>query len=410
MMDDVLRRLRKTLQFVLIALLIVVFAHALTWIVGKISLLDSLEHSVLDFDFTDIYYSGGYRPSPIDTNVILVNIGPLGKSGIARQIEKLSQLNPKVLGVDIFFTLTTDSAEATYLWQVIRSTPNIVLPSQGFSHKENAPPDSVILPPSAACLSSDFTGYANINIPENNPGVGTVRSFYSSAYIQGEYHYPFAAVVAKNYDQSSFDSYLERNRPEVLINFTGHRMLFNENSINDATYFTIDYEDVLENNIDENLIKDKIVLLGYMGNDLYDQSPVEKFYSPMNERFAGRSLPDIYGVEVQANMISMILSGNYVGHSDFLDRALDMILLFLAIVIFKYLYDKNEENYSFVSKIVAFGLINLMVIVPLLIYHFFLLKIDLRYGIFYLVFASDLFEVLYPKVKRIKILASPYEN
>ncbi|MBL7843115.1 MAG: CHASE2 domain-containing protein [Cyclobacteriaceae bacterium] len=405
MMSVVLRRFRKALQFVLIVVLIVIFAHALTWVVGKISLLDSLEQSVLDFDFTDIYYSGGYRPSPIDTNIILVNIGPLGKSGIARQIEILSQLNPKVLGVDVYFSLETDSAEAAYLWQVINSTPNIVLPSQGYTRQDNSPPDSIVLPKNVASLSSDFAGYANINIPDDNPGVGTVRSFFSSTVIQNEHHYPFAAVIAKNYNQLSFNTYLKRNRPQEQINFTGHRMLFNEGSINDATYFTIDYEDVLENNIDGNFIKDKIILLGYMGNNLYDKSPVDKFYSPMNERFAGRSLPDIYGVEIQANMVSMILSGNYINQSEFIERFLDILLLFSAVIIFKFLFDRNEENYSIVSKIVVFIMINLMVIIPLLIYHFFLFKIDLRHGIFYLVFASDLFEVLYPKVRRIKFLA-----
>jgi len=406
MMAAVLRRLRKTLQFVLIALLIVVFAHALTWGVGKISLLDSLEHSVLDFDFSDIYYSGGYRPSPLDTNIVLVNIGPLGKSGIARQIEILSQYKPKVLGVDVFFTLAGDSAEVEGLWNVLNNTPNIVLPSQLFYKDDSSDlPDSVILPKRAFQFSSQNTGYANLNIPDNDRGVGTVRSFESIVQIQGEHHYPFAATIARLFNEEKFEQYNRRKRREELINFTGHRMLFNVDKANDATYFTVDYYDVLEENIHPDLIKDKIVLLGFMGNDLYENSPLEKFYSPMNERFAGRSLPDIYAVEVQANMISMILSGNYIDRSDFLDRTLDMILLFLAIVIFKYLFDKNEENYSFISKIVAFGLINIMVIFPLLIYHFYLFKIDLRYGIFYLVFASDLFELLYPKVNRLTILA-----
>ncbi|MBX2947396.1 MAG: CHASE2 domain-containing protein [Cyclobacteriaceae bacterium] len=406
MMSVVLRRFRKTLQYGLLTLLIVAFAHALTWGVGKISLLDSLEHSVLDFDFTDIYYSGGYRPSPIDTNIILVNIGPLGKSAIARQIEILSQFNPKVIGVDVFFSIATDSAETAYLWQVIKSTPNIVLPSRLFYLGEDSPsPDSVILPSDVAGLSADFTGYANLNVPDDDPGLGTIRSFISSAYIKDKYHFPFAAVLAKNYDPLRFDSYLKRNQQNEQINFTGHRLLMFEGSISDATYITIDYLDVLENNIHENLIRDKIVLLGYMGNHLYDQSPEDKFYSPMNERFAGRSLPDMYGVEVQANMASMILSGNYINQSKLLDRFLDLFLLLMAIIIFRHLFIKSEEDYSFTSKIVVFVMINLMVIVPLLIYHYFLFKIDLRYGIFYLIFASDLFEVLYPKIKRIKFLA-----
>ncbi len=114
----------------------------------------------------------------------------------------------------------------------------------------------------------------------------------------------------------------------------------------------------------------------------------------------GRSLPDMYVIEIHANILNMILTGQYIDHYIYIERFLDITVLILMVWFFHYLYNKSEENYPLTSIIVSLIAINMMVMIPLLIYHFYSVKIDLRYGIFYLIFAPDLFEVLYPKIKK----------
>ena len=63
---------------------------------------------------------------------------------------------------------------------------------------------------------------------------------------------------------------------------------------------------------DLSFIKDKIVLLGFMGINLNDKTFEDIFFTPLNERYAGKSFPDMYGVVIQANIISMILNKKYI--------------------------------------------------------------------------------------------------
>jgi hypothetical protein len=58
------------------------------------------EQSALkDFEFEDFAFSVRQTKAERDKQIVLVNIGQLGRAGIAEQINILSRYNPKVLGV-----------------------------------------------------------------------------------------------------------------------------------------------------------------------------------------------------------------------------------------------------------------------------------------------------------------------
>ena len=393
---------RMTARIILISVLIVLASHSLTWLAGKINVLDALEHSILDFDFTDIYYSSGFsKPHALDSKIVLVNIGDLPREEIVKQIEIINTYNPKILAVHVFFNNSNDSIDFFSLQEALKETNNIVLLNLLQPDRQEPPFDSLMYSGNGKLSERASFGYENLNIPTDDPGGGTVRSFVSRANVGGEMYYPFAAVIAKQVDSKSFEKYVKRNNSEEIINFVGHRYSPSEEDNELLRHFTsFDTYNILNEEFTEDLIKDKIVIMGYLGKDLFDQSPFKKSYTPLNPRYLGRSLPDMYALEIHANILNMILTGQYIDHYVYLERLLDIIILILIVWFCHYLYNMSEENYPVTSKVAAFICINVMVVVPLVVFHFYAVKIDLRYGIFYLIFAPDLFEVLYPKIKR----------
>ncbi len=176
----------KAGRVLLISVLIVLASHSLTWIIGKINILDALEHSVLDFDFTDIYYSSGYsKPQTLDSTIVLVNIGELSREEIARQIEVINRYKPKVLAIDVFFSDEYDSLGFVVLQQSLSQTDNLVLINSLQPDKPSPPFDSLMYLGNKKLSNTTSFGFANLNIPTEDPGRGTVRSFISRATIMG---------------------------------------------------------------------------------------------------------------------------------------------------------------------------------------------------------------------------------
>jgi hypothetical protein len=62
------------------------------------------EQSALkDFAFEDFAFSTRQTKEERDDRIVLVNIGQLGRAGIAEQINILSRYNPKVIGIGVLF-------------------------------------------------------------------------------------------------------------------------------------------------------------------------------------------------------------------------------------------------------------------------------------------------------------------
>ncbi|NJM93588.1 MAG: CHASE2 domain-containing protein [Cytophagales bacterium] len=54
------------------------------------------------------------------------------------------------------------------------------------------------------------------------------------------------------------------------------------------------------------------MIFGYLGESFNDVSWEDKFYTPLNKTYAGKANPDMYGVVIHANIVSMILNHDYV--------------------------------------------------------------------------------------------------
>ena len=85
------------------------------------------------------------------------------------------------------------------------------------------------------------------------------------------------------------------------------------------------------------ILKDKIVLLGYLGTA--DGSSVavheDKFFTPLNPHLSGRSYPDMYGTLLHANILRMALDEDYIySFPTWLNWLLAFFLSWIIIPIF----------------------------------------------------------------------------
>ena len=94
-------------------------------------MFDPIGDAIGDMEFTDIVFSQLREEPPPDTNVVIVNIGQLSRREIAGQINILSQYNPKVIGIDSFFSNPKeDTLGDMMLSDAINMAGNVVLVSK----------------------------------------------------------------------------------------------------------------------------------------------------------------------------------------------------------------------------------------------------------------------------------------
>jgi CHASE2 domain-containing sensor protein len=164
----------------------------------------------------------------------------------------------------------------------------------------------------------------------------------------------------------------------------------------------LDWMDVLEENFSPSVFEDKIVILGYLGEDLSDTSWEDKLYTPLNMEYAGRTNPDMYGVVVHANILAMILNGNFINSmSETLGIALGAILCFINVVGFSLIYILLPRWYDGLTKSIQLIEALLLLLVVVLVFHFFSYKLNLTLGIIAVLFAGDSLEVYYGVLKNL---------
>ncbi len=119
--------------------------------------------------------------------------------------------------------------------------------------------------------------------------------------------------MAMEYDSIKTKKFLERNNYSEVINYRGNviRHLRHPRIIRKC-FTRLTSKMLLTENFVPEMIKDKIVIFGFLGEYLGDPSWDDKFYTPLNKKLAGKANPDMFGAVVHANIVSMILNEDYV--------------------------------------------------------------------------------------------------
>lgn len=333
-----------------------------------------------DFKFTDLVHSK-LSQNTLDTNVIIVNIGKLDRNEISKLINNINQAKPSVLGVDALFTDLKDPLSDLALKQAFSSSNNIVL-AAGITqvHNDHGHGEAYteILKPHDVFGQHEY-GMASL-IAEDGT---TIRHFHNSTEDNHHNIIPsFAAEIVKLHDADAYSFLQSRSKNKEVINYKG----------NLSSYIHLDHEDVFHSSADLSILENKIVLLGYLNETLEATPDLEDiFFTPVNPVFSGKSNPDMKGVVIHANIISMILDRNYINpFPSWLNWIIAFIVCFLHVVLFMYYYVENHKWFHPVAKVVQLITSILIVWVVFILYRNFNLEFDSKITIVAILLSVDL--------------------
>ncbi|MBN2777124.1 MAG: CHASE2 domain-containing protein [Bacteroidales bacterium] len=342
-------------------------------IIDSIDLFNPMDEFIDNFDFTDLYYGEFINDQmPTDTNVFIVNIGDLDRRGIADLIFDLQAYNPAVIGVDAVFA-ERRGMDDFYLLQALNSGDNIVLGGFGEMDGDNA----------VGIQKSDpFFGEKPVGHLEMISDPKTVREFDKFIKFNDTIINAFSLEIISRFNKDAFLEFAKRKNQTELINYRGGKMPF----------IIFDYEEISDSNSNLSIIEDKIVLMGYVR--MYSGAPadtLDSHFTPLQKSDYGYA--DAKGIEIHAQIISMILAKDYI---DKLPNWANFLIAFIILQLFLmwlvYYYVNGAKFFDILSKPIQFILIVLVLWGTFLIFSTWKIKIDMLPTVLALVLCI---EVLY---------------
>lgn len=360
------------------------------------SLLFPEATALRDFEFTDLLFNERPKPNK-DTNIVLVNIGNLDRRGLANEIEQIVRQNPKALGIDCNFRILKEPVSDSLLSVALSKVRNLVMFSKlTFSSGSKGEMDSL------ECSHTQFSkygtpGFANLVFPGEERFL-TSRKFIPTGHVNGDTVLSFALELARKANPEKVRSFIRNHTEYSTINF---RRNIQEYHFLDVSDFT---------NPEKKLpvqLKDKIVIMGFMGDSLGTNlySTIEdKFHTPLNVAPLGKSYPDMFGVVIQANIISMILHEDFIySPGEWPTFFINFLIVFFHILVLSVAH-KHLHNYY---DLFALGLLIVQIVVFAMIRYVlfmnFQIQLDLNITIGTLALASILVSILHLPVFQKKI-------
>ena len=367
-----------------------------------------------DFHWEDFVFK--LRPDlPMEKRIVMVNIGQARRREIGKMIEIINEHKPKVVGVLVFFNCLDglrDSVNCPQLLDVegnrslssaIRKTKEIVLAtalrSSSSSMKNNL--DKIDSIEYSDYQFSHYSHNAFASLPQANyQDIKESRSFFPQYIVGNKVENSFSIQVCLLYDSTKTMLFLQRRNNEEIINFRGNvgNYQYNLGStvLNKEKYFeTVEYDSLMLGNYAKGLFENKIVLIGYLGDYLNDPTYLDKFYTPLNATFAGRSYPDMLALVVHANIISMVLNEDYINQlSDFWEHFILILIVTLNAILFIALYRRNSiwyDSLCFIIPVVQIVFISWLRIELMTDYAFRLDLQNVLYLIAFVSFATNLY-------------------
>ena len=335
--------------------------------------LNPMKMALKDFDFNDIAYAklgkGKGKLDSLDRRIVIVNTGHLDRAELGFLLETVNAYKPKVIGLDIYFEDAKEPEKDSILREAFRKVKNIVAVSvadpekHGISIRKNYFDDV-----------NTKRGYANL-VGED---IGTIR-YYAPFEKHHQQKYPqITSAIVKEYDKEAYDRLEKRNKEVESINYK-RRV---------DKYQVLEPEQLLTDGVDSNILNNKIVLLGFIDND--PNNIEDKKFTPMNEKFAGKAHPDMNGIVVQANIISMVLDGSYIKKMPkWTAWLLAIVIGWIHMSLFIRYYLESHIWFHLVAKLAQVFSVILFAYLGIFIFDKFEVKLEMKYTLYVIVLAVD---------------------
>ena len=418
-------------KFLIDCLIATLFVFAVLLGIREISQLnifnafDPLGQSLGDMELTDITFSRLRDDPQIDTNIVVVNIGNLPRAAIAQQIRIISHFKPKVIGIDSFFDckdcpsgkidslccpLAYDTLSNLIFGDAVRDAGNVVMVTKLLQTKalletmgdvdiyDSLEHSDEILRPEA------FEGYASLETDaEHQEDLKSCRRFNPQMMVNGTVEYAFAVKMAMLYDSVKTQRFLERGNFSEVINYRGNIYDPFGASEYPGRYYTLDWNQALDtSSFVPGLFKDKIVIMGFLGDNLNDTSWDDKFFTPLNKIYAGKTRPDMYGVVVHANIVSMILNEDYIDELAFWQQiTIAFVICFLNVALFAAINKKLPLWFDLITILLQLTQILVCTVLMMYVFNWFDFKLNLTYTLAALALVGTCFELYVNVIKRV---------
>ena len=388
----------------------------------QIEFLNPISDAFSDVELTDIVYSqfdknGNYRETingqtELDSNITLINIGHLSRGEIADLVSIVNAYNPKVLGLDILFRAPKDTTMDTYLADALLNVENLVLACEAKNFNQESLEQKYGIASfnyvefSTPQISSTSKNYGFVNIQTEGDAsdlydeFAICRKFIPQARNERRDYTirSFGVEIVNRYKPQALDKLYERNLVSEVINYVGNIEYYPK-----AHFKTYDFLEVFDGQIDPKHIEGKLVLLGFMGETLNQQTDEDRFFTPLNDKYIGKAHKDMYGVVLHANIISTILKGNYINEmSDGVGIFIGLLISFLVFAIYRPIYYDYKVWYDGVTKLI--GIVVVFLVMTVIGFVFWKYDYEIKFHPVFLgivLLAGDYLEIYYGLGKNI---------
>lgn len=312
--------------------------------------LDPIHAAFEDFEISDIVYQHRRDNKVTDINnpIVVVEIGNT-RQEIAAQVEAINAHTPKVIAVDAYFLSPKEPETDSLLLAAFNKAKNIVV---GCFIEKAINSDELVVAKNFPALDSicrsgfiNFVGEENKTIRYFSPQLPAGRATINS----------FATEIIRLYDSTKFERLMQRGKPVEKINY----------SRSPSQYIpVIRASDVTDTTFPLDFLKNKIVILGAIDssnlNDLH--------FTPMNQRLAGRSKPDMPGVFIHANIVEMILKEAYISKiPDWVMFVFSVLFTYVTTVFYVYYFVEKHIWYHLMAKMAQFAFFSFFLFIEILL-------------------------------------------
>lgn len=409
-------------------------------IAGRFNILDPIGDAFADVEITDVLYSqldknneyrggtnndGEYNVRP-DSNIVIVNIGHLGRFEIARMLYAIQECKPKVTALDVWFGSAKPDERGTdfILADIFGADSNIVIVNRAYKtgkindddDDEDVSKFDTLFQPFELFALNTQTAPANMTIKGKKGSASTdvCRDFFTTINIQGEKVLPFPVKIAQLANPEAVSHLLARGNGMEKINYAGNiwvpgfDALYSDKNnyapLSSKQFFrAFEFSDILDGNFSPEDFKDKIVLLGYLGDEIYVHAAEDKFFTPLNEKYVGKTSRDMYGVVVHANIIHTILNKNYINKMpEWTKHLTGILVVYLVIASFRPIYNDYKVWYDGLTKILGIILTFLIIFIIGTVFDYW--NFEIKFGAIYfgcILLAGDFLEIYYGLLKNI---------
>ena len=302
------------LSSIIVLVLVLVFFN-LRW-------FNPIHKAFYDFSFLDVFYSEKFlEPEKINTDIVLVNAGH-DREKIVELLGKIIEAKPKVIGVDVIFKDRKEDVYVDSILAELLKNDNIIT---SYEIDKNS------ITPNHPYFGNSKSGFVNFNLDSTT----VVREFEGYSEIDGRDRASFATQLANYHLREKWNDYnynLRLRRPQT-VKYSGKYDSF--------LYLEYDDFNAYEK---KQILKDKIVILGYLGKPTGNEFDIEdKHFTPLNEYPVGKSVPDMYGTTIHANIVNMLIKNDLMVT---ISNTWLVIITFLSMYLSTLFYMKINRKYK----------------------------------------------------------------